>query len=367
MASPDTTPYVDLTLFDKDPQDIFDAAIALLQIRLADWVPREANTEVLLLEALAQEVAELIFAANRIPDAVVETLLRLYGIERDAGAPPTVTLEFTMSGTVGYTVPIGTAVRLDLAGYESIVFTTDVELTILAGVSTGTVTATGDRYTAEGNGVPAGTEVELLDSLTNVDQVDTFTEVTGGRDAEEDADYFERGSQRFARLTETLVLPAHFVSSALDAYNPAGDPDNNGPIGADGGHMTVAVYGDGAVVSAPNKTALETKMEEAAIASLDVHIIDPTITAVNVDVTVKALAGYDSAVVDANVVAALTAYLDPMQWGWGAVVRLYELVQVINSAEGVDYIVSFTTPVADTNLTGVAPLADLGTVAVTVT
>jgi uncharacterized phage protein gp47/JayE len=332
----------------------------------------------MLLEALAQEVAELIFAANRIPDAVVETMLKLYGIERDPGAPPTVTLQFFMSATTGYTIPAGTTVRLDLeGGLEPIVFTTDIELTIPIGVSTGTVPATGDRFTDEANGVVIGSPVELLDSIVSVDQVQTYDLVTGGAGPEEDADYFERGVQRFARLTDTLVLPSHFVSAALeetyverafvlDNYNPANDPDNNGPIGSDSGHVTIAVYGDNATVSAPNKTALEAKMEASALANLDVHIVDPTITTVPINVTVQRVAGYDSATVQENITAALDAYLDPMTWAWGGTVRLYELVEVINSAEGVDYIVSFTSPTTDTALAGVAPLADLGAVAITV-
>jgi uncharacterized phage protein gp47/JayE len=130
--------------------------------------------------------------------------------------------------------------------------------------------------------------------------------------------------------------------------------------------VTIAVYGDNATVSAPNKTALEAKMEASALANLDVHIVDPTITTVPINVTVQRVAGYDSATVQENITAALDAYLDPMTWAWGGTVRLYELVEVINSAEGVDYIVSFTSPTTDTALAGVAPLADLGAVAITV-
>lgn len=378
MTNPDVTPYIDLILSDKDPQDIFDAAIEVLKVRMPEWVPREGNTEVLLLEALALEVSELIFALNRIPNAVVQVFLSLVGVTRDAGAPPTVDLTFNMSGTSGYTVPAGVSVRLDLTGgLEPITFTTEEELIIEPGVTTGIVSATGDRFTVEGNGTPAASYVELLDSVIYVDSVETASIVTGGRNAEDDAAYFERGIQRLARLTDTLVLPQHFESAALeevyvkrvfalDNYNPANDANNNGPVGNDGGHITVAVYGDDAPLSVDDKAALEAKLEASAAANLDVHVIDPTITPVNITVQVKRFPNQSADAVEAAVVAALESYLSPTEWAWAATVRKNELIQTISNVAGVDYVDILSVPAGDTNLAGVAPLADAGVIAVTV-
>lgn len=379
MPSPDITPYVDLTLNDKDPQDIFDTALLDLQTKLPGWVPREGNTEVLLLEALALQAAETVFALNRVPSAVVEAILKMYGIERDIGAQPTVNLTFNLVINTGYTIPAGVTVRLNLAGgLAPVDFTTATELTINPGSSSGTIAATGDRFTAEANGATAGTAVELLDSVIYVDTVTLGSNVSGGRDPETDDDYLDRGVQRFSRLSETLVLPSHFTSYALeqanverafalDNYTPANDGDNNGPVGNDAGHITVAVYGDNTTLTAQEKTDLEVAMEAIALGSLDVHVIDPTITTVNVTVTVKRRSGYQAADVQANVVAALSDYLKPASWEWGTLVRRNELIGRIDAVEGVDYVETLTTPAADQTLAGVAPLANAGTLTVTVT
>lgn len=377
MASPDFTPYVDLALYDKDSQELYEAAVQLITESLPEWTPREGNTEVLLLEALAQEVAEIIYAINRLPGGIMEALLRFFQIERDYGAVPTVTVTFHMAGTDGYTIPAGTRFSVQGDGTaDPIIFSTTTELTVPAGSSTGTVTAEADEYTDMANGIPAGTQVSILDSIIYADYATLATAVTSGRNAEPDEDYLARGANRFTRLSTTLVLPQHFTAYALenptvsrattlDAYDPTLDADSAGPVGNDAGHVTVAVYGPGGVVGSPDKTALLAEMDEASQVNLTVHIIDPAVVTQNITATVMAYDGWDTADVAANVENALAAYLDPQVWPWSGVIRYNELIQLISNASGVDYVVSMT-PSADVTLPNVASLVDLGTASITV-
>lgn len=372
MPSPDASQYIDLTVYDLDQQDVFEKAETELLTNLPDWTPREGNIEVLLLEAMAGQMAEGIFAINRLPSGIMEALLQLYGIDRDTGSPPIANLTFTMVNTSGSTIPAGTEVELTLSGgLEPVIFTTNIDLVIAPGNSSGTVAATGDRFTADANNTPAATAVTLQDSLIYVDTV-TLTITTGGSDPEDDTDYFTRGTTRFSRLTETLVLPRHFQSYALEQtyVERATVLDNwdgsGGAPGDDPGHVTVAVYGNGSLVSGGNKTALQTAMDALSLANLTIHVIDPTITTINVTTTVKALPGFVSATVQANVVAALQAYLNPMTWEWSTTVWKNELITVVSTAEGVDYCVSMGTPASDTALSGYATLVTYGTLNVTV-
>lgn len=374
MPSPDVTPYVDLRVYDKDPQDIFDAAKLALQTSLPEWVPREGNIEVLLLEALALEVAESAFTVNRLPSGVVEVLLRLFGIERDNGAAPVVDLEFTMVGTTGYTVPAGVQARLEIpGGLEPVIFTTSAELTIAPGNSTGVVSAVGDRFTDDANNIVLGTALEFMDSVVYVEGVTLDAVTTGGREPEEDTDYFTRALTRFTRLSDTLVLPSHFTSFALedtDFYRAFTIDNWNGSTGSPGdhpGHVTVAVYGNGALATTQQKNDLEAAIEARILANLDAHVIDPTINTVAVTATVKAKAGYLTSSVQSSILQALNNYLDPMTWEWGTVVRRNELITLISNVEGVDYVDTMTTPASDLSLTGNAPLADAGTLTITVT
>lgn len=373
MPSPDATPYIDLTILDKDPQEIYEDAEAQLATELPEWVPREGNTEVLLLEAMAAQVAEGVLAINRLPNGIMEALLLLFGIVRDNGAPPIANLTFTMANTLGYTVAAGTEARLLLSGgLEPIIFTTLTDLVVAPGNTSGIVSAQGDRFTADANNMPAGTQMELLDSIIFVNTVELTAITTGGSDPEDDTEYFTRGATRFSRLSETLVLPQHFTAYALEQTNVerATTLDNwdgsGGAPGDDPGHVTVAVYGNGTALSGPEKTTLQAAMEALAAVNLQVHVVDPTITTVNVTAAVKALPGYDTATVDAAVTQALDDYLNPATWPWSGTVRRFELASIMDRVEGVDYVDTITTPASDTALTGHAPLADAGTLNITV-
>lgn len=375
MPSPDATPYVDLTLFDKDAQDVFEAALVNLQSYLPEWQPREGHTEVMLMESLGLEVEEAVFAINRTPGAIMEVLLRLYGVNRDGGTPPTTSLTFTTSDDVGHTIPAGTRASLTVTGLDDpLVFATDAAAVIPAGSLSVTVSATGDQNTTAANGTVSGTALDLLDSVVFVERVELGAAIVGGAEAEDDTAWFDRGAQRFSRLVETLVQPQHFVAAALeqtnvtrayavDNYDPAVGPNP----GDNAGHVTVAVYGAGGVLSAADKDSLATLMDSQAQANLAVHVIDPTITLVDVTATLVALPGYSATQVHDAAVAALDAYLSPAQWPWTGSVYRFELVALLDSVEGVDRVSDLSIPAADQTLTGVAPLVDLGTATITVT
>lgn len=374
MASPDVTPYVDLTVFDVDAQEVFEAALAVVLERLPGFVPNEANMEVVLLEALAVEVSELVFAANRLPGTIVEVLLRLYGITRDFGAPAAVNLTFTVSDTIGHEIPVGTFVRVELADGNVLDFRTDTSILIPVGSNTGTVYAVADTSTAAPNGLPAGTPVELLTGLAYVDTVSLASSPVGGRDEESAESMMERGQALLQRLVSTLVTPQHFVAAAAftagvvraaaaDNY----DPGQAGSPGAHPGHITVAVAGsNGDPLNTTQKAALLADLSGQALAMLAIHIADVTVTNVNVTATVIGLPGYAAADLQEAITETLTAYLHPDTWPFGRAVYRNELISVIDSVDGVDRVVTIDAPAADVTLTGIAPLARVGTVTITV-
>lgn len=376
MTSPDLRGYHDLLLFDRLPADLVERALEDAAVKMPDWVPRAGNTEVVLIEALALIVAEHVYALNRMPGAITEILIRLFGIERAQGVAPTATVTFALADTMGHTIPINTRVRLGLdETVDPVEFTTDVEAVAAAGSGSVNVPVTATRATGDANGTPAGTSLEMVSAIAYVDAVTLATSVTAGSDPEDEVSWRDRATETFSRLVSTLVLPQHFTSAALDspAVHRATTLDNYDPgqLGAPGdhpGHVTVAVAGSGgALLAAADKTTLEGDLEAKALANLDVHIIDPTITTVAVDVTVVRRAGYtDQQVVDA-VTAALDAYLDPDTWDWAGTVWRNELIVIIDQAQGVDRVVTLTAPAADVALAGVAALADTDAASITVT
>lgn len=363
MASVDLVDYVDLSPYDVDAQELVDVAKADLATKLPGLVLREGTIEAVLIEALALEAAELTYVINRLPSATIEGLFLLYGITRDLGAAPTVTLRITAVDNAGYTFPAGLRARLDLGvGVDPLTFTTAAGITIAPGATTGQALATADRSTDDANGVAAGAILELLDAYPSVQLVDTTTVAAGGRDEETSTAWRTRGTARLARLSDVLSVPRHFTAAALEnpAVTRAFTIDNyNSATGLVAqGFVAVAVYGVNAAVSAADKAILLADLDDRAQANLAVSVVDPTITAVEVDATVVRKAGFTDATVVANVKAALETYLSPATWPWAGTVYRNELIAVIDAVAGVERVTSITTPAADLALAGIAPLAD---------
>lgn len=218
MPSPDITPYIDLTVYDADPQTLYDAAIAAATVKLPEWTPREGNTEVVLLEALALEASELVYAINRLPGAIAEIAMRLHGLTRDLGTAATATVTFTVADAAGYTIPAGTRVMLDPgAGLEARELTLLADLVIAAGATTGTgAVTTAGSPTSTYNGTVAGTPLTVLDPVPYVSAAVLATALAGGVDPEDGDAFRDRGASMLSRMVTTLVLPAHFTSAALE-------------------------------------------------------------------------------------------------------------------------------------------------------
>ena len=372
MTSPDYAQFIDLSLYDKSATDILTAAQVTLQSRIPDWVPSNTNIEVMLMEAMALEVSETVFSVNRLPITMLRALLALYEVDQNPGTPPSVELTFTAYDTDGYTIPAGTEVILTLDNDEYISFFTDAVATIVATTTTIAVTATSTAYTDVANGVVSGTSCLLVNSLIGIDFVETSSVVSGGTIPETVDAWTLRGTQRLQRLVDTLVIPEHFTSAALEDANVfRANTINNydpavGPAPGDNpGHVTVVVYGDNAEVSDPNKTALQASLAARANANLNIHVIDPTLTTQAVTATIVVEAGYVAADVIADVEAALTAYLNTNTWPWEGTIRRFELVTVIDAVAGVSYVDTLTVPAADVTLADGATLASVGVLTIT--
>lgn len=381
MTSPDVTPYVDLTLYDRDPQTLYEDAQAALEALIEDFVARESATEVLLMEAIAEQVSYLIFAANRLPGAVTSVLLQLLGLNPLPGLPAEASFEFTGSIDTGYTVPAGTRLQMALSSTTTVTFETDEDLDVPNGTYVGSVAATATEVGEDPHSLLAGDPVTVIDALIFIEGAELVAAPVGGRDPETDADFLDRGTGRLLRLTEALVLPQHFErymleqaevfrAKSIDLY----DPGQAGSPGDHGGHTTVAVAKTNAgLFDAGEKSQFETDMEDRAHAGLDVHVVDPDVFAIDVTVqVVKEPAAVDATVQQA-VSDALTDYFDPDQWGWDTTVYYNELISLIDGVTDVRRVGTLTIGVdggaqsaADATISSNYPLTTPGTLTITV-
>jgi hypothetical protein len=369
MASPDLSNYVDLTLFDLDPQDVYEAFQADATLKLPDWVPVEGNTEVVIAEALAVEVAEAIYAINRVPGAVVEIFLQMYDVVRDLGTQPQAVLTWTVSDPQGHSIPAGARARLNLGtAYIPIVFSTDVDLVIPPGSTSGTVTATGDRFTADANEVALPVKLEILDGIVFADSVSITSWNAFGKDTEDDIAWMTRGVNELKQLSSVLSFPDHFTNFALqtsgvyraktiDNYNP----DTPGsPPGSVGGHIAVYVYNKETPVDNGIRAQLELDMTTKAMSNLAVHVRDATVTPVDVTATIRYEASADPGVVLQSVRDALAATFDSSAWDWSDVIRRNSIIALLSQVDGVAFVESLTVPATDVTLPGIANLVTQG-------
>lgn len=372
----DLSSYVDLRVYDLSDQEVFASALAYAKANLPGWEPREGHTEVLLLETFALQLAEAIVAINRVPGAVVETLLLLADVERDYGAPPVATATITFNDLLGHSVPPGTRLYLPLGDGRAVAFLVERPgLTVAPGSSSGTVSLIGDTFSAEANGLPIGTALIMADPLPFVEGAVLATAVADGRNRETDEQWRDRGVARLARLSDALVTIRHFRAAALERAEVAAalaidqyDPTSGNAPSEDDGHVTVAVLGDeGTPLSTETKDSIRTDLESRAHAALVVHVIDVTLTPVDIVTSVVPLPGFEWAAVQAAVVARLEQYFDPLTWTFGPTIYRNELISLIDQVTGVDRVVTLTIEGAGTDVTlsGVAVLPTPGTMTVT--
>jgi len=82
MPSPDFSQYIDLTTDDRTAEDLYDEAVEYARIALPEFTPRVGTIEDSILQACALLASSNVATLNRIPNGLMEGILRLMGFER---------------------------------------------------------------------------------------------------------------------------------------------------------------------------------------------------------------------------------------------------------------------------------------------
>jgi hypothetical protein len=145
---------------------------------------------------------------------------------------------------------------------------------------------------------------------------------------------------------------------ALDLYDP-GPPEDTA---AEGVISLALVDAEGQAVPAPVKTAVANLFAERRLLNVEVNLIDPTYTEVDVSFTAVAFPGFDPADVETRAIAAVEAYLSPSTWGSPPFGEGLNYVETLELAAAGD-------PQSEQNvaLAGVAALPEAGAIAGAVT
>lgn len=219
------------TPLDTDARTISDEVVAAIQARFPEWTPADGNLETIIIDTFAQAIAD----ARDVASLIGAEIFRAWGLHV-AGVTPieatsaTATTTWTLTDTVGHTIPAGTIVQL-MDGDTAVPFATTIDKVVPAGQSTATnVTIQAVDTGAAANGL-AGT-VSLVDSLAFVSAITITSGSTGGgADGETDSAYLDRLREEVTLISPRPVLPNDFAilarrvpgvhrALAIDGYNP---------------------------------------------------------------------------------------------------------------------------------------------------
>lgn len=383
------TDYITYPL-EADSTTILETAYDFLRVQFPGWEPADGNLDAVLAEAYAAVAGDLTNLASAVPDTIFRWFgASLIGIPPVDAAAASVASTWTATDTNGHIIEAGTLVGVrDIIG-ELHSFEVLFNVTIAPGASATaaggvTLVATDKGEQASGLGSP-GYATELITPLSWVSTVLLTGATSGGVDAETDVSYLDRLARELRLMTPRPILPNDFAvlarriagvyrAVAIDGYNPVSTTYSNERMVA-----VSVVDANGNAVIGTVKTQVDAYLQAMREINFIVNVIDPSYTTVDVNYTFKALPDYTPASVITTVNSAITTYLSPVNWGtsdddntnWRQipVVRITELIALIDRQSGVDYVgaVTIRTGAAafaanDLTLSGAAPLPRPGVI-----
>lgn len=219
MASPDFSNYIDLTVNDKQPDEIYNDAIDYAKIALPEFAPRSGTVEDAVLQATAYMAGVTSGAINRLPSGLMEGIMRLIGVVRKEATFGSISIQFTLSGN-GLTIPAETIAYYQTTDGDIVVqypFILSADTTATAGSSI--VTAT---LTSQVGGIlptiDVGTVLSLAQANTVVLSATTASAVTQGARAETETEYFNRATTYLESLSSCLATASQVENYILANY-----------------------------------------------------------------------------------------------------------------------------------------------------
>ena len=215
MASPNFTPYIDLTVNNKTITEVYDASVQYAQTALPEFNPRVGTIENALLEAVAHATGSLITTINSLPDGLMEGLIKLMGFSRVEATPSTASVSITLSVNTGATIAAGTVFSYNVFDAEGVLtqylYETIADLTIASGSTVGAAAVTASNPSAYPD-IPVGTELTVVSSTPFILTVTVTSISTVGTDTETDSEYFDRAVTFLGSLSASIATASQLTN-----------------------------------------------------------------------------------------------------------------------------------------------------------
>lgn len=221
MTSPDFSDFVDLTINDVQPDDIYQGAVTYARTALPEFSPRTGTVEDALLQAFAYVGGVMSGAINRLPNGLMEGILRLLEFERTEATFATGSVIFTAIDDAGVTIPAGTQVvyrEVVDTGTINHVFSTDTAITITSGNTQSTAIAMTAALSGQKPTISNGDTLLIATASNRLLSAEFSGVLNQGGASESDADYFTRGRAYLATLNSSLATASQITNYILVNY-----------------------------------------------------------------------------------------------------------------------------------------------------
>jgi len=227
----DFSKYINLSIFDAEPGDIYFDAIEIARLTLPEFNLRVGTPEDALFQAAAYISSLNIASINRLPDRLMEGIMNILGYSKQQAVAAEVDVTITLDSYSGGTVPAGT-----IFSYETLF---EDEVTEFGFQTVETIVIDGIENPGEEDDLPSasvtvscltsgvippittpGTELNVISTGTNILSVITSANFANGLNADEDSDYLSKSSTYLRSLSSAINK-----SSQLDSYILSSYPD----------------------------------------------------------------------------------------------------------------------------------------------
>lgn len=362
MASPDFTPYINLTLFDADINDVYSDSVNYAKTAFPEFSPREGTIENAILEAVSYQTASLISSINRLPDGLMEGLLSLMGFSRIEATPAQATVQFTVTVNTGVTILQGTIVSYDVFDVDGVLtqylFETTENLNIASGLTSGTVSVTAVTA-SEYPDIAVPQNLTLVSTTPYVFQVTLQSVSTVGTDTETDTEYFDRAVKYLASLSNAIATTSQMTNyialnyptvARFKVYDLTDSADMLLASSAVAGSVTVALCDStGAAISSTQKTVIQSDLQSHVVAGLTIDMYDMQTFNVNVTASVVVETNYSTASVSLAVSEAIENFLSVSGWDFSSVIDSRYLISIASKVPGVKYVDAVACALASSN------------------
>jgi hypothetical protein len=220
MPSPDFSTYINFIGFDEQPSSLYQEAVAYAQTALPEFNPRPGTIEDALLQAGSYVGSLAIGAINRLPDGLVEGILKIMGVTRIESSAGTVNADIEFFDA-GQTVDAGTIFVYDYFDGSQVIqlpFVLNTAATAEEAETTVSVTLT-SLINGVIPSVSIGTQFLPASPSAIIFACTTTSVITQGDTSETDTQFLNRAATYLQSLSSTLNTATQIENYILLNYS----------------------------------------------------------------------------------------------------------------------------------------------------